>query len=225
MIYFPCGIRFIRCTCSVSVKHHYFRRLSMSGRWKRYIVFILLTTFFLYGCYTPPTFKPVTPMRPLPKKEPYIITQLDRYFVRDWKYIVIHHSASASGCAAEFDRFHRETRGWENGLGYHFVIGNGCGSCDGQIEIGNRWVNQIDGAHAGVKEYNHYGIGICLVGNFNESSPTPAQMASLSALVEYLQDRCHIPSKNIITHKHIKDTDCPGRNFPYYKVLAQSAKW
>lgn len=159
---------------------------------------------------------------PISDRESFIRNQLDRYAIRDWKYIVIHHSATASGSAAEFDKFHRERKRWENGLGYHFVIGNGNGSADGQIEIGSRWINQIDGAHAGVKEYNQYGIGICLIGNFNESYPTPAQMSSLFALIEYFQKRCRITSRGIITHKHIKGTDCPGKNFPYYDVLAQS---
>ncbi len=196
----------------------------MYFRWKIYI-YLSFLSILLYGCYAPPTFKPVIPMRPPKKVEPYIIRQLDRYSVRDWKYIVLHHSGSVSGSAAEFDKFHRVTRGWENGLGYHFVIGNGNGSGDGQIEIGSRWINQIDGAHAGVQEYNHYGIGICLVGNFNESSPTAAQMASLSALVEYLQQRCHIPSENIVMHRHFRQTECPGRNFPYYKLVAHTVRY
>lgn len=207
----------------------------MHFRWKIYICVSFLAVLGVYGCYTPPAQKPMTIIKPresarapgIPHKrvEPYIVSQLDRYFVRDWKYIVIHHSASASGSAAEFDRFHREKRGWENGLGYHFVIGNGNGTPDGEIEIGNRWVNQINGAHAGVEEYNHYGIGICLVGNFNESSPTAAQMASLSVLAEYLQNRCHIPSENVIMHRHCRQTDCPGRNFPYYKLLANTYRY
>jgi len=57
------------------------------------------------------------------------------------------------------------------------------------------------------------------------SYPTSAQMASLSALVGYLQDRCHIPSENIIMHRHFRETECPGRNFPYYKVLAKTVRW
>ena len=49
--------------------------------------------------------------REAPRKvEPYIISQLDRYFVRDWKYVVIHHSASPTGCATEFDKYHREKK-------------------------------------------------------------------------------------------------------------------
>lgn len=200
----------------------------MVFKWKSYVFIFFAIVFSLYlcGCYAPPTFKPVTSMRPPPRKvEPYIISQLNRYYVRDWKYIVIHHSASPSGSAVKFDKYHREKRGWENGLGYHFVIGNGIGSGDGQIEIGGRWINQIDGAHAGVQEYNHHGIGICLVGNFNDSYPTAAQMASLSILVEYLQRRCRIPSENIIMHRHIRETECPGRNFPYYKLLAQTVRY
>ena len=50
---------------------------------------------------------------------------------RPWRYIVIHHSATASGNAAEFDREHR-ARGWD-GLGYHFVIDNGVGGPDGRV--------------------------------------------------------------------------------------------
>jgi len=202
---------------------------------KIYICATFLVILGMCGCYTPPTPKPLTTVksrentmatvRPNKKEEPYIISQLDHYFVRDWRYIVIHHSATASGSAAGFDSYHRKKRGWENGLGYHFVIGNGNGTPDGEVEIGNRWLDQIDGAHAGVEEYNHSGIGICLVGNFNQSSPTAAQMASLSVLVEYLQNRCHITAENIIMHRHCKQTDCPGRNFPYYKLLANTFRY
>ena len=53
-----------------------------------------------------------------------------------WLYIVIHHSATPAGSAAQFDRSHRQ-KGWDE-LGYHFVIGNGTGSRDGQIEVGPR---------------------------------------------------------------------------------------
>ncbi|HHT9135977.1 MAG TPA: peptidoglycan recognition protein family protein [Candidatus Wunengus sp. YC60] len=207
----------------------------MHFRRKIYIGASFLAILGMTGCYTPPTLKPeftvkprestTTAVKPPKRVEPYIVSQLNHYFVRDWRYIVIHHSATESGSAAEFDRYHREKRGWENGLGYHFVIGNGNGSPDGEIEIGNRWITQIDGAHAGVEEYNHYGIGICLVGNFNQSRPTAAQMASLSELVEYLQHRCHITAENVIMHRHCRQTDCPGRNFPYYKLLANTSRF
>ena len=139
---------------------------------------------------------------------------------RQWKYVVIHHSASYTGNAATFDKLHRETRGWVNGLGYDFVIGNGNGSGNGQIEVGPRWKLQIDGAHAGVKEYNHFGIGICLVGNFENEKPTRNQISSLLSLIKYFQNRYNIPSENVILHRHVKTTACPGGNFPYFEVLS-----
>ncbi len=164
--------------------------------------------------------------RPLliePKKEeaPSVLNIPRTPITREWKYIVIHHSASASGSADAFDYFHRVKRGWEGGLGYHFVIGNGHGSGDGQVEVGHRWLYQSHGAHAGQMEYNQHGIGICLVGNFDEDCPSTRQVRNLVALIRELQQLCDIPSENVILHRHIRDTECPGRNFPYYEVLAQ----
>ncbi|MBN2712959.1 MAG: hypothetical protein JXR97_11105, partial [Planctomycetes bacterium] len=66
----------------------------------------------------------------------------------DWRYIVIHHSSTASGNAAKFDREHRSgEHPMENGMAYHFVIGNGNGSEDGLVEVGERWKKQLPGGH------------------------------------------------------------------------------
>ena len=130
---------------------------------------------------------------------------------RAWRYIVIHHSASPTGSAAAFDREHR-ARGWDE-LGYHFVIGNGTGSGDGQIEVGPRWTKQKYGAHAKTPDerYNQYGIGICLVGNFDNGPPDAAQMKSVSTLVAYLMKTYNIAPENVIGHRDTKATDCPGK--------------
>jgi hypothetical protein len=131
---------------------------------------------------------------------------------RPWKWIVIHHSASPTGSAAMFDKEHRE-KGWDE-LGYHFVIGNGSLTGDGQVEVGPRWPIQKHGAHAKTPDnrYNDFGIGICLVGNFQETRPTPAQMRSLAKLVAYLMQTYHIPPSCVIRHGDTKPTECPGRN-------------
>src|ERR1043165_7697894 len=131
---------------------------------------------------------------------------------RQWRHIVVHHSASPTGSAASFDRAHRE-KGWD-GLGYHFVIGNGTGSRDGQVEVGYRWTQQMQGAHAGNYEFNQHGIGICLVGDFEKGGPpSAAQMHSLRSLVAFLQARCSIPTNEIIGHGNVpgRNTECPGR--------------
>ncbi|HEV7299197.1 MAG TPA: peptidoglycan recognition family protein [Tepidisphaeraceae bacterium] len=130
---------------------------------------------------------------------------------RAWKYVVVHHSATAGGGAAAFDRMHK-AKGWD-GLGYDFVIGNGTDTADGQVEVGFRWKQQITGAHARTPDnrYNEYGIGICLVGNFDVDRPTAAQMQSLSKLVAYLTRTYRITPDNVIGHRDTKSTECPGK--------------
>ena len=133
-----------------------------------------------------------------------------------WTCIVIHHSAGDSGGAATFDVFHRGVRGWDE-LGYHFVIGNGTDTGDGQIEVGSRWRKQKHGAHCKTSDnfFNDRGIGICLVGNFDKYHPTPAQMDSLERLVRFLMVRCDIPLDQVLTHGLVTGkTACPGRYFP-----------
>lgn len=138
-----------------------------------------------------------------------------------WKYIVVHHSATRNGSSQAMEMYHRQKRHMENGLAYHFVIGNGSGMPDGKIEIGNRWKRQIKGGHLASDRLNEISIGICLVGNFEVDRPTAAQMQSLKALIAYLRARCNIPKSGVKTHTQIntKPTACPGKNFPTSALL------
>lgn len=140
-----------------------------------------------------------------------------------WRYIVIHHSASPSGNAAAFDRAHKG-KGWD-GLAYHFVITNGKGGADGGLEVSPRWWVQKHGAHAGGMPadappetrngYNEFGIGICLVGNFEKRAPSQAQMKTLAALITRLRGKFDIPTESVVGHRHVKSTACPGSRFPW----------
>ena len=86
--------------------------------------------------------------------------------------------------------------------GYDFVIGNGTLSGDGEVEPTFRWQRQIVGAHCKTADNwaNTYGIGIVLVGNFDNSLPSGEQMASLVKLVSYLQKRYDVPTSDIYGH-------------------------
>ena len=64
----------------------------------------------------------------------------------------------------------------QNGLAYHFVIGNGTSTGNGQIEVGDRWRRQINGGHVHSDYLNNISLGICLVGDFNRGQPTRAQL-------------------------------------------------
>ncbi len=136
---------------------------------------------------------------------------------RPWRTIVIHHSATTSDNARTINDFHTNVRGWPNGLGYHFIIGNGSRTPDGWIEAGPRWAKQQAGAHAKSPQnrMNEIGIGICLVGNFEKTRPTEAQMEALAALVRRLRQRERIPRRNVIGHRDVIEgyTVCPGRHF------------
>ncbi|MHC5035558.1 MAG: peptidoglycan recognition protein family protein [Planctomycetota bacterium] len=168
-----------------------------------------------------PAFVPAYDVRRALTRPPRVEGKLDVKLERRWSYIVIHHSATWVGNEAVFDRHHRERNGWR-GIGYDFVIGNGHGSTDGLVEVTFRWEEQQDGAHAGDPEYNKHGIGICLVGDFEKSRPTAKQMEALVGLVNYLQERCRIPTGNVLLHRHVRPsgTRCPGRNFPFYDFIS-----
>lgn len=147
---------------------------------------------------------------------------------RRWQYVVLHHSATSQGGYAEIDHEHRERLGTD-GCGYHFVIGNGTGSPDGQIEVARRWSEQKAGAHcrdASTSAMVDYGVGICLVGDFDQSAPTPRQIEAAQALVAYLQDRYAIPADHIGVHGKFtrSATVCPGKNFPTQLVLGEAAE-
>lgn len=133
-----------------------------------------------------------------------------------WRYIVAHHSGIEAGNAKAYGAAHQR-RGMEHGLAYHFVIGNGRDSGDGEIEVGPRWIHQLRGGHVRNQQVNATGIGICLVGNLQNHPPTSRQIASFHALMGWLRggqvsNQCAFSVHRWIDRNH---TVCPGRHFPY----------
>lgn len=130
--------------------------------------------------------------------------------------IVIHHSATSTGNAAFFRVLHRMVNKW-NDIGYHFVIGNGSFSCDGLVEVGRKL--PFTGAHA--KGGNDDSIGICLVGNFNDTFPTAAQKRSLAILIRKLMSEYSLARNSIVLHRMVKGslTECPGKHLNLEEVL------
>ena len=125
-----------------------------------------------------------------------------------WKYIFIHHSQTASGNAATL-------AARPGGLGDHFVIGNGTGCVDGEIQIGHRWAAQLPaGRTPGLATVRPDCVSICLVGDFNRAAPTPTQRLRLAQLVTTLQKQLAIPGSSIHL---VQGTNTPadaGRHFP-----------
>ena len=138
---------------------------------------------------------------------------------RAWRVIILHHSAGKVGGAVRFDGMHK-ARGWD-GVGYDFVVGNGSDTADGEIETTFRWREQRDGAHA--KGWNDLAIGICLVGNFEETDPTPKQAAAVARLVRHLRRRFSVPPERIVGHGVVGATQCPGKRFSIPALVTASA--
>jgi hypothetical protein len=139
-----------------------------------------------------------------------------------WRFIIVHNSGTRQGNARIFDYYHRNVRRMRNGLAYHFVIGNGTSSGNGEIEVGDRWRRQINGGHVHSDYLNNISLGICLVGDFNRDQPTRAQLDSCEELIRYLRDRCGKVERHDIPvrpHREMNPprwpTDCPGDAFPY----------
>jgi len=155
-------------------------------------------------------YKPV-----IPKDVEQIVGR--KNYAYKWRYITIHHSATLEGNAETFDRNHRKRR--MGGLFYHFVIGNGSGSPDGEIEVGWRWRKQCP-------VNRPRDIQICLVGDFNRQKPTPSQFDSLIKLITVLRKQYNISLNNIRRHKDIADkiTECPGKNFPFAEIISELRK-
>lgn len=131
-----------------------------------------------------------------------------------WKRIVIHHSGAGFGSP---DTLAGQARANNlQGLGYHFVIGNGTGSGDGELYVGYRWLDQLPGAHAFGPEgewHNEHAIGICLIGDGDRKPFTPAQMRRLGDLVATLARDLGMSADDVVLARQVSPTKSPGRLF------------
>ena len=81
-----------------------------------------------------------------------------------WQYIYIHHSNTASGNAISLGQP-------TGGMGDHFLIGNGDGLMDGEIQVGQRWNQQLVALPpTGANKIDRDCISICLVGDFDAAN-------------------------------------------------------
>lgn len=133
-----------------------------------------------------------------------------------WTGIVIHHLGDPAGDA---DSVHRQHLSMGlNGLGYHFLVGNGNGLGDGVIHVGYRWNQQLPGAHVQGAQgtlHNQHSIAICMIGNGDRRQFTDRQIEQLERLVQRLQAELNIGARHVHLHRDLfAGTGSPGRLFP-----------
>lgn len=125
-----------------------------------------------------------------------------------WELITIHHSASRDVGVNTIRRWHLK-RGFVD-IGYAWVVRK-----NGNLENGRPMNKQ--GAH--VKYHNYRNMGICVTGNFTKYPPSEEQYSSLRKLLEFLCFVFHISRENILLHKDLANTVCPGKFFDLEKAL------
>ena len=125
------------------------------------------------------------------------------------KAIVLHHAA-ADCTVQDVHRWH-QNNGWA-GIGYHFFVDKAGKIYRGRPE---NWI----GAHT--SGYNKH-IGICAEGNFESDTMTDTQRSAIVELIKYLNNK--YGSLKIHRHKDLDTTACPGRNYPFDKIVADSTK-
>ena len=123
--------------------------------------------------------------------------------------VVVHHSviteADDLATMREIQAEHMDERGWAD-IGYHFGVGSTGAVFEGR-SLGAR------GTH--VQGYNTGTVGVVFFGNFEETVPTPEQLAVGERLINWLALRLELT--HLSGHRDFNDfTDCPGRNLYYY---------
>ena len=74
----------------------------------------------------------------------------------------------------------------------------------------NRWTSIVI-HHSADESGNDHGIGICLVGNFENHPATARQKVMLRKLVTFLMQRYDIPPSKVYGHGELAATKCPGK--------------
>lgn len=144
--------------------------------------------------------------------------------------VCVHHSAvddegritSPAEVKAELRQLQANHQQKWADLGYHFVIDPTGGIWEGR---NLRW----QGAHEGAG-LNQGSIGVCLLGNFEDSPPTAAQLGALKTLLDAMRTRWSLTAADIKTHREVRPepTACPGASLQgwvddYRRALASGS--
>jgi len=153
------------------------------------------------------------------------------------KKVIIHHTATTKNlnnpkqAIRDIYYYHSVTRGWGD-IGYNYLIDK-----EGKVYEGRYGGNGVIGAHAGGS--NNGSIGIAVLGNFEEESVSNKAVTALGKLIAEKTKVHGIDpegksrfrgemSKNVIGHKDVAATQCPGEDLyeklPLIRSLAVKYK-
>lgn len=129
--------------------------------------------------------------------------------------IIVHHSLTKDGWTVSWQAIRKFHTGIIPGcsfkfhdIGYHF----GIEQINDRYEILQGLMIGETGAHC--RGQNKNSIGVCLIGNFDETVPDDLQIRSAVRLISSLCDVLVIPHSEVYGHRHFAPyKTCPGANF------------
>jgi len=137
------------------------------------------------------------------------------------KFIIIHHSGILNeendptgekmwnGILRNHQKEYKNKFPWSIAP-YHYGIGIKGNIFKGQDE--NNFC-----IHAGDDFYNMRSLAVCFLGNFEIEIMNLNQLLAGVNLVKDLMRKYYIRVENVLRHKDIIQTQCPGKNFPWVK--------
>ncbi|MBM7659541.1 peptidoglycan hydrolase-like protein with peptidoglycan-binding domain [Bacillus mesophilus] len=126
------------------------------------------------------------------------------------KNIAIHHSATTSGSAESFARYHVNTLEWP-GIAYHYVVDK-----DGTISL----CHDLEVVSYHVGNSNYRAVGICMVGDFRTQQLTEAQKTATQNLVLSLLDVLTVDIDDVWGHQEFPGYEwkpCPSINMGNFR--------
>ena len=126
--------------------------------------------------------------------------------------VILHHSLTKDSGTKSFDaikKYHKEVYGWSD-IGYHYIIelyGDSYITFKGRAEA-------TVGAHT--QGHNTGTIGICLVGNFDETKPSADMLKELYRLLDDIASR--YGGIKVSGHNEYSTKTCPGKLFPLKQI-------
>lgn len=136
--------------------------------------------------------------------------------------ITVHHDGmpvttlrSGRDVAARLEQIrssHVVGRGWAD-IGYHYIV-----DPSGRVWEGRNI--RFQGAH--VKDQNENNLGILVLGNFDQQTPTAQATSTLDRFILNQMQTYRIGMSNVRTHQERDQTACPGRSLQGYMVRTRS---
>lgn len=136
------------------------------------------------------------------------------------QWIVLHHNGVAGRTVDDIRRTHVQGKGWDD-IGYHAVIHDDAKALlvDGRPET--KPGAHASGANGWAPGAQDDTLALCIVGNFNQTTPSLAQWVAALRHARLWQARYAIPMERVIGHREIKlvpgakptRKSCPGKLF------------